>query len=115
MNGDPPIIQEDSRPSDDENTGVGGRDQLGNKAQETVMKSPSKYFESQGYASHDSVQQEIDKWVEFYDNLKSYLQTGTTCIRNMPKAAENFSLGSDGNIYRTKPPKVTKDILVVCQ
>ena len=54
----------------------------------------------------DTVQQEIDKWVEFYDEVKAYLQHGTVLLRatkNLQKAAENFTIGSDGNLYRLKP------------
>ena len=110
------VKEEDVRLSDgaDDAEGGGG-DQLGQEAKEPpgemATQSPSKEFESQGHASPDSVQQEIDKWVEFYDNLKSFLQTGVTCVKSMQKAAENFSLGNEGSVYRTKPPKVA--IIVV--
>ena len=94
--------------------GVGGGDKEPQEPWgEVAADPPGREFESQDYTSLDSVQQEKDKWVEFYDNLKSYLQTGTTCVRNMQKAAESFSLGSEGNIYRTKPPKVAAIVVSV--
>lgn len=56
----------------------------------------------------DMVQHDIDKWVEFYDELKAYLQHGSVVVkssRNIRKAAENFTLGGDGNVYRKKTCK----------
>ncbi len=56
----------------------------------------------------DVVQHDIDKWVEFCDELKAYLQHGIVTMktsRNIRKVAENFILAKDGNIYRKKTAK----------
>lgn len=75
--------------------------------------------ESEEPASPDAVQQEIDKWVEFHDQIKDYLQFGITpskTARNIPKASEGYSLGSDGILYRansTKDHKSSMKLLVI--
>lgn len=56
----------------------------------------------------DSFQKEIDKWKEFYDDMKTYLSDGTLPLRNQTnilKQAETFSLGPNGHLYYTKTLK----------
>ncbi len=61
---------------------------------------------SQEVMDQDTVQHDIDKWVEQYDEIKAYLQHGMVkSSRNVRKLAENFTLGNDGNMYRRKPGK----------
>lgn len=53
----------------------------------------------------DTFQKEIEKWEEFYDDMKTYLTDGSLNPRNRAsvlKQADAFFLNSDGQLFFTK-------------
>lgn len=64
----------------------------------------------------DSFQKEIEKWEEFYDDMKSYLTDGTLSPRsqaNVLKQADSFLLNSDGALYYIKTLRDSTETLML--
>ena len=58
------------------------------------------------HTQDDSFQREVEKWEEFYDDMKSYLTDGTLSPRSQAtvlKQADLFVLESNGVLYYIKP------------
>lgn len=82
--------------------------EAGTQLQGTVNNSvheESKLVNTSVQWRPDSFQKEIDKWKEFYDDMKTYLSDGTLPLRsqtNILKQAEAYSLGPNNRLYYTK-------------
>ena len=76
-----------------------------NAEDKTTRKKGKKVTRRRHQCTEESFQKEIDKWEEFYDDMKAYLTDGVLLPRNQSiilKQADTFFVGPDNVLYYRK-------------